>query len=105
TVAFSADSLLLASGGDDNSIRLWSCESKTLIKTLTGHAAAVEAIAFSPKEDLFASAGADGDIRFWKPEGAAANSVGRIANPSYKSDGGIKTRSPRLKSLAFSADG
>src|SRR5262249_54688147 len=116
TVAFSPDSSIVASGSDDNSIRLWSCESKTLLKTLAGHSAAVEAIASSPKEHLFASAGADGEIRFWKAEpedagrisnpsaGVGANPE-RIANPSYKNDGGIKTRSPRLKSLAFSVDG
>lgn len=102
TVAFSADGAMLASGGDDNSIRLWSVESKDLVQTLAGHAAAVEAIVFAPKESLLASAGADGEIRFWKP---GTPNIGRIANPSYKSDGGIKTRSPRLKSLAFSPDG
>lgn len=75
---WSPDSQLLASGGNDNRLYIWSAHQhdKPIFK-FTDHQAAVKAIAWSPhKHGLLASGGgtADKTIRFWnalegKPKG------------------------------------
>ena len=47
-VAFSPDGRWLASGSDDNKIRLWRTSDYELGKTLEGHAGYVNGVAFSP---------------------------------------------------------
>ncbi len=48
SVAFSPDSQLLATGGDDSSIKLWRVHDGSLVNTLTGGSEHVYAVAFSP---------------------------------------------------------
>ena len=55
TVAYSPDSQLLASGGHDKTIRLWSVSNGHLIRELHGHADAVRCVAFSPDGMTLAS--------------------------------------------------
>jgi len=64
-VAFSPDGQTVASGSDDNTVRLWDADSGALIKTLQGHGRAVSAVAFSPDGQTVASGSFDGSIRFW----------------------------------------
>ncbi|CAJ64963.1 MULTISPECIES: NACHT and WD repeat domain-containing protein [Frankia] len=70
---------LLASAGDDGSIRLWDPIEGTPAGTLTGHTARVFALAVVPLRDgrtLLASAGDDGSIRLWDPiEGTPAGTL------------------------------
>ena len=54
-VAFSPDGKTIASGGDDNSVRLWDARSGRPRMTLAGHDSAVQAVAFSADEGLLAS--------------------------------------------------
>jgi len=91
TVAISADATLVASGGSDRSIRLWDVESKGMRQVLSGHNAVVEAVAFSPADKVIASADAEGRLRFWDEKGNSREN--------------LESGAPRLKSLAFSADG
>jgi WD40 repeat protein len=61
---------LLASGGWDNTVRLWSLPDGTLLKTLTGHANYVFAVAISPDGRLLASGSFDDTIKLWSlPDG------------------------------------
>ena len=62
-VAFSGDGALLASSGDDRSVRIWDFHTGAARHILAGHTGAAHAIAFSPKEALLASAGWDRTIR------------------------------------------
>ncbi len=64
-VALSRDAQMLASGGDDNTVRLWDTATGTELRTLAGHTAAVFAVAFSPDDRLVASGSADKTIILW----------------------------------------
>jgi WD40 repeat protein/serine/threonine protein kinase len=71
-VAFSPNSQLVASAGDDGSIKLWRLD-RTVgrwapDRKLLGHRGSVRSVAFHPKrDDLLLSAGEDGTVRLWRP--------------------------------------
>lgn len=70
-LALSQDAQLLASAGEDGTLRLWEMpdpESATAapVVTLQGHDGPVRAVALSPDGELVVSAGADGTIRLWR---------------------------------------
>ena len=47
-VAISTDGKLMASGGLDNTLNVWSLETGELVESLPGHEFGILAIAFSP---------------------------------------------------------
>lgn len=65
SVALSPDGSLLASGGEDRTITLWSMTSRQPVAVLTGHDDTVWDVAFSPDGARLASAGRDGTVRLW----------------------------------------
>jgi hypothetical protein len=67
SLVFSDDGELLAAGGVNGSILVWdrSAGEDAEPITLTGHTAAVTALAFNPREAQLASASLDGTVRLW----------------------------------------
>ncbi|KAJ5992328.1 Chromatin assembly factor 1 subunit B [Penicillium sp. IBT 35674x] len=63
----------LATGGNDNNVRLWRVESTgeerkvTYLSTLIKHTQAVNVVRFCPKGEMLASAGDDGNVLLWVP--------------------------------------
>jgi hypothetical protein len=63
--AFSPDSRLLASGGDDAVVKLWDTATGRELATLNGHSLSVKALTFSSDGKLLVSGGDDGSARLW----------------------------------------
>ena len=63
-VVFSPDGLTLASGSQDDTVRLWDATTGEHIKTLRGHYSYLISLAFSPDGTILASGSEDDSIRF-----------------------------------------
>ena len=67
SISFSPDGQILASGGNDQTVRLWDVTTGKELRRFEGHEQAVLAVAFSPKGKVLASS--DGkEVRFWDVE-------------------------------------
>ena len=91
-LAFSPGGGQLASGGGDQTIRLWEPATGRELKVLRGHTGPIRALAFSPHRPLLASGSADTTIRIWDL-------------PSSKELKSLTSRFGAIRALAFSPDG
>lgn len=90
-MAFQPGSKLLATAGDDGSIRLWKAESVQLQAVLVGHDGPVQDIEWSPDGRRLASTSSDGTIRLWETR------TGRVLQILKPSD--------PVEQIAWSPDG
>ncbi len=68
-LACSPDGRLIATGGEDRSIRLWDLQSGTQLGDALQTGGTVKSVAFSPDGKLLASASMDGSVRLWNVAG------------------------------------
>ena len=96
TVEFSpVDNSLIASAGDNNTIKLWHLPNNT-VTTLRGHRGQINSVAFSPDGQLLASGGDDWTLRLWDVQ-----TQQQVATLEHITD---RTRS-QIKEVVFSHDG
>jgi WD40 repeat protein len=68
SVAFSPDGKVLASGGWDDTVRLWDVATGKELRKIDAHKAMVGRVVFSPDGKILASRGGlDGTVRLWDP--------------------------------------
>jgi len=91
-LSYSPDGRMLATGSNDNTVKIWDATSRELIRTMEAHTAPVRGVAFSPDGKTLATGDENGDIKLWNPQ-----------------TGAIKKSLPRLlvgvKKLEYSRDG
>src|SRR2546429_7077138 len=76
--AMSPDGQILATAANDHTVKLWQVADRRLIRTLTGHTAAVAAVAFTPDGRFLASGGET------TPEDTSANvKLWRVADGAF----------------------
>ncbi|MBW4621038.1 MAG: pentapeptide repeat-containing protein [Cyanosarcina radialis HA8281-LM2] len=56
---------IVASGSDDNAIKLWDAATGECLQTLTGHADRVRSVAFSSNGQILASGSDDRTVKLW----------------------------------------
>ncbi|MEK6705313.1 MAG: WD40 repeat domain-containing protein [Bdellovibrionota bacterium] len=68
SVAFSPNGKMIASGSDDQTIRLWDTKTGKLIRMLNVEYCTAESVAFSPDGKVLAAGYNDGTIQLWDIE-------------------------------------
>lgn len=108
-VAFSADDLLLATGGRDGHLKIRDLRTGKVILRRQ-HPGEIQAIAFDPAATMIATACTDGVVRVWSRRGRITGQVADGCTPATRSltwaaDGTVTAADGPADPTATSADG
>lgn len=67
-VAYSPDGRWIATGGDENSLCIWSANNGTLLRTIQGHQGHIMTVAFSPDSERVITGAQDNTAKVWDVE-------------------------------------
>src|SRR5438067_1326087 len=91
-IAWSPDGRVLASGDNDNTIRLWDGRTGQPLRTLEGHPLYATSLAWSPDGRVLVSGSGDNTIRLWDGR------TGQLLRT-------LEGHTNRINCLSFSSDG
>lgn len=92
SIAYADRGPFIATGGEDNAVRLWRASDLSLVRSYRGHRDTVSAVSFSPDGRYLAAAAIDGRIRVWSTSSSSL----------YRLSSGHKAG---VRGLAFSPGG
>ncbi len=99
-VSFSPDGQLIASGGVDQTIKIWTPQGKLLI-TLKSHNGSITSLTFSPDGTHLASTSKDKTIKIWD----LSQIINNPLNPQPIIPLTLKSHQAMVSSVAFSPNG
>jgi len=99
-LAFSPDGALMAAGGRDRQVRVWSTADWSLVRTLSGHGERIWGLDFSPDGRRLVSGAWDGTARIW--DLATGESLHTLVHLTAAPRGAKQKRVPAVN---FSPDG
>jgi hypothetical protein len=93
-LSFSPDSQMLASAGDDRTVRLWNLATGEEVACLKGHTDAIWTLAFAPDGKAVATCSRDGTVKLWnlavRTEAATLKGhQGQVAAVAFAPDGNL----------------
>ncbi|NER45577.1 MAG: NACHT domain-containing protein [Symploca sp. SIO1A3] len=84
SLTFSPEVNILASGSNDQTIRLWNVHTGQCLKTLRGHTSWVQSLAFSPDGAILASGSHDQTVKLWNVHtGECLQTLSGHCNPVF----------------------
>jgi WD40 repeat protein len=105
SVAYSPDGQTLASGSEDNTIKLWNVNTGNLLQTFEGHSKWVNSVAYSPDGQTLASGSNDNNSSIVLASGSFDDTIKLWNVKTGKLLQTLEGNSHSVNSVAYSPDG